>query len=449
MKIEIAIPNNFIAERKYAVKVLFDTFLGVDYDVIPRKGIKDYIIKVSEGEKIIIQDHFFGNITESEGYLHESSLPQKASLTNYDNDLPETVIIFGNNYFAINEGNTIIGADLFASSFFMLSRWEEIVKEDRDLHQRFPVEAAFAYQQNFLHRPVINEYVELLRALLIDSAYKGLFREHAFKLIPTHDVDHIRYWKSAHQMKRQVGGDLLKRLNPMKAMDSYTNYQKVAKGIINDPYDTFDWLMTQSENANLKSRFYFIAGGKTEHEGNYDIHSPEVRRLMDEIKERGHIIGIHPSYDSYLDVEMLKKEKQILEDVVGQEITEGRQHYLRFSIPQTWQNWEDVGLSNDSSMNYAGYEGFRCGTGNEFPVFNVLTAKELKLIERPLILMDANPITHAFNDINRNYQEVSSYFIEKAQNYKMPFTVLFHNSVFEMYKKHKLENVYTELLGNI
>ena len=449
MKIEIGIPTNFIPERQYAIKVLFDTLLGIDYEVIPRVGIKDYIIRVSEEKKLIIQDHFFSTLNEAEGYLDKKYLPTQALLSNYENNLPEAVIIFGTNYFAQTEENTVLGLDVFASGFFMLSRWEEAVLDDSDTHQRFPHQQAFAYQKNFLHRPVVNEYAELLRKVLLLSGYQGEFNNQEFKLIPTHDVDHIRYWKTAQQMKRQVGGDVLKRNNPFLAFKTYKEYQKVSKGIIKDPYDTFDFLMIKSEEAGLQSHFYFIAGGKTEHEGNYDIRSKEVKKLIQEIKSRGHIIGIHPSYDTYLDVEMLKSEMRIIEEIAGQQIEEGRQHYLRFAVPETWQNWEDAGLKVDSSMNFAGYEGYRCGIGSEFPVFNVKTRKELKLIERPLILMDANPLIHQFDNINKTYPELITYFIEQARKHKMPFTVLFHNSVFAMYKRFRLEDVYNDLFRKI
>ena len=449
MKLEVAIPQDFSAERGYAVQVLLEHFLGLEVDMQIRPAIKDYLIQVPGGKKLIIQDHFFGSVNENEGYLHSKYLPKAAALTDWETDFSEAVIIFGNNYFTQTPELTVCGLDLFASAFFMLTRWEEAVKEERDQHQRFPAEAAFALQQNFLHRPVVDEYVDLLKQLLTDAGYQGKFKQGKFELIPTHDVDHIRYWKSERQMKRQLGGDIVKRLNPLLAVNTFTEYRKVTKGKIKDPFDTFDWLMEQSEKQGLQSRFYFIAGGETEHEGNYDIHDERVKTLIQRIKERGHLIGIHPSYDTYLDVEVLKKEKETLEKVAGQEITEGRQHYLRFSVPETWQNWEEAGLKLDSSMNYAGYEGFRCGTGREFPVFNIKTGKKLNLLERPLILMDTNPVIHNFNNINKNYREVNAYFIGQAQGYQMPLTVLFHNSVFAMYKKHQLQAAYEDLLSKI
>jgi hypothetical protein len=449
MKIEVSIPKDFEAERSYAVEMMLGHWLGLDIELQSRMGIKDYVIQIPGGKKLIIQDHFFGAANENEGYLQHKHLPNEAALTNWDNDFPDAVIIYGTNYYAETPDLSVIGLDIFASAFFMLTRWEEAVKSERDEHQRFPVESAFALQQNFLHRPVVDEYAQLLKELLKTAGFKAAFKEGKFELIPTHDVDHIRYWKSEKQMKRQLGGDVLKRFNPLKALRTYTEFRKVSSGKIKDPYDTFDWLMSQSEQRNVQSRFYFIAGGSTEHEGNYDIKSSEVKKLLREILQRGHIIGIHPSYDSFMDVEMLKAEKQVLEEVSGVEIKEGRQHYLRFSVPETWQNWEEAGLDLDSTMNYAGYEGFRCGTGREFPVFNIKSRKKLRLKERPLILMDSNPVVHQFNNINKNYEEVNDYFLGQAQAYQMPLTVLFHNSVFAMYQKYNLKAAYSNLLSTI
>ena len=58
------------------------------------------------------------------------------------------------------------GIDIFASSFFMLTRWEEYVNKIRDMHNRFPAYASLACKNNFLDRPIVNEYVEMLWNML-------------------------------------------------------------------------------------------------------------------------------------------------------------------------------------------------------------------------------------------------------------------------------------------
>ena len=117
----------------------------------------------------------------------------------------------------------------------------------------------------------------------------------------------------------------------------------------------------------------------------------------------------------------------MLERVIGKEIVEGREHYLRFEVPTTWQIWEDNGMKIDSTCGYADKEGFRCGTGDEFSRFNILSRKKLRLKERPLVVMDCS----LFNYNNYTYQEGIN-IMNKLQSRNDSFTMLWHNS----YIKH-------------
>jgi hypothetical protein len=106
------------------------------------------------------------------------------------------------------------------------------------------------------------------------------------------------------------------------------------------------------------------------------------------IKKRGHIIGIHPSYKSFNNLPMLRNEINELREASQAEILSGRQHYLRFEVPLTWTIWDECNLETDSTMYYSGYPGFRCGTCHQFPVFDIIGRKTLRLREMPLIVMD-------------------------------------------------------------
>ena len=54
-----------------------------------------------------------------------------------------------------------------------------------------------------------------------------------------------------------------------------------------------------------------MSGGVTEFDNRYDIK--DAKKLIEKIKARGHIVGIHPSYNAYNDALQLKKEKEVLE----------------------------------------------------------------------------------------------------------------------------------------
>jgi hypothetical protein len=87
----------------------------------------------------------------------------------------------------------------------------------------------------------------------------------------------------------------------------------------------------------------------------------------------------------------------------------------------------------DSTCGYADKEGFRCGTGDEYSVFNILTRKKLKLKERPLIFMDGR-------DFNCGGHKSNSQFEHNLFNYikdrKSSLTLLFHNDIFKRNKKY-------------
>lgn len=129
--IKITIPNNNICERKYILDIIFDEFLGLDFKVIQNDDCKNWIIELPNKQVLTIKDTFFNKYPKDLDYLKLENIPQK-----------------------------IEELDIFAASFFMLTRWEEYVNKARDSHNRFPATESLAYKQGFLDRPIVNEYLE-------------------------------------------------------------------------------------------------------------------------------------------------------------------------------------------------------------------------------------------------------------------------------------------------
>ena len=72
------------------------------------------------------------------------------------------------------------------------------------------------------------------------------------------------------------------------------------------------------------------------------------------------------------------KDKEKIENIIGQKLTFGRQHFLRFEVPTTWQIWEDANMEWDSTMGYADKKGFRCGTCYSYGVFKYIDKEDFK-----------------------------------------------------------------------
>ncbi len=435
--IKIKIPNNNTNERKYILNIIFNEFLELDYEVVTG-DTDDWIIELENTNKLIMEDHFFSKHPKDLEYLKLENIP---STINYqsktknpyipEEDIP---IIYGTSILEIKnkkQKNITCGIDIFASSFFMLTRWEEYVNKNRDKHDRFPAYESLAFKQKFLDRPIVNEYIAMLKNMLLELGLDQKLKTRNYQPFLTHDVDFIYKWDTLSKFLRHLAGDLILRKSIKEFFSSFIYYAQVKLKRKNDPFDTFDYLMDISDKLNVKSYFFFMAEGITSYDNNYRSYSSEALNLISKIKQRGHHIGIHPSYNAYNDEKQLKKEKQELEKDFETSITFGREHFLRFEVPTTWQIWEDNTMLWDSSVGYADKEGFRCGVCYEFSVFNILTQKKLKLKEKPLIVMEAS-FTYQNNITSSLMGKKIKYLISKVKKYNGEFVFLWHNSIFNI-----------------
>jgi len=389
---KITIPNNNTNERKYILDVIFSEFLGLEYEL--KTGSNNYEIGLENGKILSIKDTFFNKYPADLSYLKLENIPDK-----------------------------ITDLDIFSSCFFMLTRWEEYVNKNRDFHNRFPATESLAFKQDFLDKPIVNELVERLKIMLLDTDNSLVFKKNKPHIYLTHDVDELYMWKGWRHVSRVAMGDILKRKSISLAISRFIEYKNINQGRMKDPFDTFDWLMKKSESIGVKSHFYFMSGGVTEYDNRYDINELKCLSLIEKIKQRGHIIGLHPSYNAYNNKDQFKLEKDLLQKIVGQEIAEGREHFLRFEVPTTWQMWSDAGMKIDSTCGYASHFGFRCGTGNMFSVFNILTRKKLFLKERPLVVMDSTLLGYQKLSI-----EAAKAVVDGIKLQNTSFTILWHNS---------------------
>jgi peptidoglycan/xylan/chitin deacetylase (PgdA/CDA1 family) len=448
----VHVPYGYPAERAYAVSVLLGEFLGLSFQILP-EAISTWRITLADSNlSLVLADSLFG---QGEAvWLTSDSLPsQPLPVWHYDHvglllENQRCPVIYGHDptqpeFFTRTAPGISLGLDIFGSAFFMLTRYEEVVKLDRDKFDRFPAKAALAYQEGFLDRPVVNEYLEILWACL-KSLWPGLVRNpRQFQMYVSHDVDEpFRFaFSGVRRLLQRCAGDLLYRKSLPALVGSVNHWSqvKLLNRSAKDPANTFDLIMDLSERHNLRSAFYFI----TDHsagaiDGDYSMEHPLMRQLLRRVHDRGHEVGLHTSYHTYQDPQQTEKEFAVLQRVCQEEKIEqlkwgGRQHYLRWQTPVTWQNWDAAGLDYDSTLTYADCIGFRCGTCYEFPVFDLLTRQALRLRERPLCVMDVTVTRPAYMGLK--IEDGSAFramlaIKNRCRRFSGDFTLLWHNTGF-------------------
>lgn len=413
MKLDLKVnsPANYIPERRYIFDVLFKEFLGLDYhlELWAEPNVCVSLMNGSDGKEVILLDGLFQ--TPESDWLTARALPKcplrvwhvpdsLADLPLVSQQLP---VIYGRtldahlrSYYNEFEGGVTLGLDIFGSAFFMLSRYEELVKPERDEHNRFPSHASLAFREGFLKRPIINEYLEILWGIL-HRMWPELQRKHRdYRVLPSHDVDVPLFTleTNSYRVLRSTTADILLRKDLSLAKQRLGAYVESWHGVYDgDPNNTFDFIMDTEEQYGWQSSFYFICGDSPNDGTRYGIDHPWLRTLLCHIHQRGHMIGLHPSYDTYKDEQKTKEEFQRLLSVttlegIQQDNWGGRQHYLRWENPITWRNWEKAGLAYDSTLGFAEEPGFRSGLCYEYTVYDLSTRQHLNLRERPLVVMD-------------------------------------------------------------
>src|SRR5690606_34499467 len=59
-----------------------------------------------------------------------------------------------------------VGYDVVGLTYWMLSRQEEVAREDLDEHGRFPATASHAFKHHYLERPVVDEWLNVVGQVL-------------------------------------------------------------------------------------------------------------------------------------------------------------------------------------------------------------------------------------------------------------------------------------------
>ena len=391
-------------------------------------------------------------------------------------DLPCTSIILHESFNGVTQTNipapgyllppkslitySELGADLNYDipglAYCMLCRCEEVEPSTihLDNHTRFPSTFSHAHTMGYLHRPVVDEWFSILRSVITNLFPRLPLKEYKFKISLSHDVDRpsAYLYGSNKLFFRNLIGDIMKRKSINTAFDRiFIPMKSRVYFHPKDPFNTFDWLMDVSESLGIHSAFYFMAGcTNPKFDAQYSITDPPITNLMKNIHSRGHEIGLHPSYETYLRPDLIFEEGQRLKSHCSKEgITQtcwgGRMHYLRWKWPTTAYGWQLAGFNYDSSLCYPDRPGFRTGTCHSYTMFDPLEQCTLQLIQRPLVAMECSVIAPRYLGLgySNNALKLFHHLKSCCKSVGGEFNLLWHNSHFNTLKD---KIMYREIL---
>lgn len=190
------------------------------------------------------------------------------------------------------------------------------------------------------------------------------------KVSLSHDVDRTQktYQYLTHTLRALRKGDMRKAGYHLGSWNErkqvYWNFEDIME--IEDRFgarSTFFFLLESYPLHWLKTKSWKLALGR------YDIHEKRIQDIIQKLDSNGWEIGLHGSYASYNNLELLKKEKETLEAVVGHSIKGIRQHYLNWN-DKTWQLQKQAGFQYDTTWGFTRKIGYRENKIKPFAPFN-------------------------------------------------------------------------------
>ncbi|MFZ4057333.1 MAG: polysaccharide deacetylase family protein [Ferruginibacter sp.] len=272
--------------------------------------------------------------------------------------------------------------DILSASFYLISRYEEYLPHTKDMYGRYAHENSIAFQQDFLHVPLVNIWVSFWKDMLIQKFPSYQPQLPVFSYLNSFDIDIA--WSYKHKgILRNLGG-FIKRPSIERI--------KVLLGLQSDPFDVYAAL-NQLHQQYLQQPVYFFLVGKSN--GKYDKQVlPSKNAMQDLIRAHAkkYVVGLHPSWKSGDDTALLLEEKQVLEKIIGKSISASRQHYIRFNLPDDFERLCDSGITDEYSMGYGSINGFRASIASSYAWYNLNTETITNLQLHPFCFMEANAI---------------------------------------------------------
>ncbi|QHI36540.1 hypothetical protein IMCC3317_19030 [Kordia antarctica] len=312
---------------------------------------------------------------------------------------------------------SMIPFDIFAASFYLLSRYEEYLPYVKDEHGRYTAAESLAFKNDFLTTPVVDIWCQKFKKIFLEAFPTIVPEERKFSYTPVINIP-VAYAYKKRGMIRVLGGFVtdIVRFKFSRFIDRFA----VLLGMKEDPYDNFEAFIALHKKYRTKAYYFFQIGNYSTHDHNISIYKNEFIRLIKNVSDYSKI-GLLASYESFTDIEKLKVEKKRLNTTINKPVKRARQHFNKLNVPQFYRNLIDLEFTEDYSMGYRNTNGFRAGTCSPFYFYDIGMEIQTPLKIHPFCMeysgeLNAEVFTSEIMKMLAEVQKVNGTFIPVFHN---------------------------------
>ena len=430
-KLLIYIPKVTL-RHQYIFKVLFNEIYVVEYSLTDDKVA--YL--VSKEDKL---NYSSNSICIDEIFIESNSLLSEKGINEIDINVE---LINNQSAFFASTNENAYPFDLFAASFYLISRYEEYLPHLKDKYNRYKVEESLAFKHGFLEKPIVNiwtkEFIEKL-----EEKFPNLNIKHPkFKYISTIDIDNAYLYRGKGFVRSTAF--LLKAI-------AVFNFEAIKTAFLvtankrKDPFDTYSLQFNLQKKYNLNVRYFMLLGDYGINDKNISHTNSSFQVLVKRLADLAPV-GIHPSFGSNITENKLAIEVKRLRDIHKREVNFSRQHFLQLSLPKTYKRLIEAGITDDYTMGYASVLGFRAGISSPFTFYNLDAEQILPITIHPFAIIDDILNFNMKLSANEAVERISG-IIEDVNQVSGTLISIWHNDTFSDEGVWKgWRNVYEEMV---
>ncbi len=396
---------------KYTFNLIFKDCLGLEFSLT--NNLDDY--KAFEGYKL----SYTNQEVESDFHIVAHSLLFESGIKEQTIQMQNHEAYF--KYFFKTYHN-VLPFDVFAASFYLVSRYEEYLPFMPDAFNRFEAENSLAYQYDFLNIPIVNLWISEFEKLLLSRFPKLITSHNAYSFVSTIDID-TAYKYQEKGVMRSIGGYLKSFLR----FDKEDLKQRTAVVFKNekDPFDSYEKQLELQRKYKLNVIYFFLLGDYGMNDKNHPSNNYGFQQLIKHLADYASI-GIHPSFGSNGNMNQVKVEINRLAKITHRDVFNSRQHFSMLKFPDTYATLLELGITHDYSMGYANFNGFRASLCMPFYWYDLDDELETGLKIHPFCLSETSL---RFKD-HATPQTISAFakpIIDEVKKYNGELITIFHN----------------------
>ena len=263
-----------------------------------------------------------------------------------------------------NEIQSHIPYDIFATSFYMLSRYEEFLPHIKTTDGYFDPDRSLSGINNFIELPVVDLWVKEFK-LSLSKVFNKIQFENSYKAKKQILIDvQLPFRYKNHSLLMMIGHffQSIWKLNLFNLFEQILVLLRIKK----DPFESFSNWRKLFQNTTIKTKVFFLYSESSSFESTVSIFNLAYIKIIKSIGD-SFSLGLLVSVKSQLEPSLfLNKEKINFNKLTLRPVTDVRMSHGIQNVSNAYTDLVSREFMSDYSMGYKNRIGFRAGTATPF-----------------------------------------------------------------------------------